>query len=43
MNAVDEILGRRASADEPALITDYAGTPSRYGAGLRDHLLGLDG
>ncbi len=27
----------------PALITDYAGTPTAYGAGVRDHLLGLAG
>ena len=28
-------------AEEPALITDYDGTPSGQGAGFRDHLLGL--
>ena len=28
-------------AGEPALISDYDGTPTAYGAGIRDHLLGL--
>jgi endoglucanase len=28
-------------ADEPSLIADDSGTPSEYGVGLRDHLLGL--
>jgi endoglucanase len=28
-------------ADEPALISSYDGTPTAYGAGIRDHLLGL--
>jgi hypothetical protein len=28
-------------AGEPALITDYDGSPTSYGAGLRQHLLGL--
>ena len=27
-------------AAEPALITSYKGDPTRYGVGLRDHLLG---
>jgi endoglucanase len=26
-------------ADEPSLITNYAGTPTKYGAGVRAHLL----
>ncbi|HEV2124449.1 MAG TPA: glycoside hydrolase family 5 protein, partial [Chloroflexota bacterium] len=25
-------------SDQPALVTDYAGTPTAYGVGLRDHL-----
>jgi endoglucanase len=28
-------------ADEPALISDYDGTPTAYGRGIRDHLIGL--
>jgi len=28
-------------ADEPSLITNYDGTPTAYGVGLRDHLQGL--
>jgi hypothetical protein len=28
-------------AGEPALISNYDGTPTAYGVGLRDHLLGL--
>ena len=28
-------------AGEPALITDYDGTPTSYGAGIRQHLLSL--
>jgi endoglucanase len=28
-------------AGEPSLITDYNGTPSQYGVGVRDHLLSL--
>jgi endoglucanase len=28
-------------AAEPALITDYAGTPSNYGIGIKNHLLSL--
>jgi endoglucanase len=28
-------------AGEPALISNYDGTPSGYGVGIRDHLLSL--
>ncbi|HSE61433.1 MAG TPA: hypothetical protein VLA88_04025, partial [Candidatus Saccharimonadales bacterium] len=29
-------------ADEPALITNYNGTPSNYGVGFRDHVKALN-
>jgi hypothetical protein len=32
---------RSDCAGEPALISDYDGTPTAYGKGIRDHLLSL--